>query len=86
MAYIKFNVSRITDDNGNTVMAKVKRIESDMPALETLQTNMIFNALSFKGSVRHWMELDKGILGRDILAGAETFVLDVGILNCDLIR
>lgn len=83
MGYIRFNVTRVTDSDGNGVSAKVKRIESDMPSLSTLQTNFIFNALSFKSRVRMWMELDKGVLDRDILGGAEALLLDVGILDCD---
>lgn len=85
MAYIRFNVSRITDKEGNAVTAKVKRIESDMPSLDTLQPNMIFNALSFKSRVKRWLILDEGVLDRDMLMGAETLVFDVGRLDCDLI-
>lgn len=85
MAYIRFNVSRVTDEHGNAVTAKVNRIESDMPSLDTLQPNMIFNALSFKSRVKRWLILDEGILDRDMLMGAETLVFDVGRLDCDLI-
>lgn len=83
MAYIKFNVTRVTDEQGNAVMSKVRRMESDLPNTATLQPNMIYNALSFKSRVKMWMILDKGVLDRDMLMGAEALILDTGVLDCD---
>lgn len=85
MAYIRFNLTRITDSEGNGVQAKVNRIESDMPSLTTLQPNIIFNALSMKGRVNTWLILDEGLLDRDMLKGSDYLFLDTGILDCDLI-
>ena len=84
MAYIRFNVTKITDREGKTVSAKVNRMESDLPSLATLQPNIIYNGLSFKGRVRKWLELDDGLLDRDMLAGADYLFLDKGLLDCDL--
>lgn len=83
MAYIRFNVTKITDGEGRTVSAKVNRMESDLPSLSTLQPNIIFNGLSHKGRVRKWLELDDGLLDRDMLAGADYLYLDKGLLDCD---
>lgn len=83
MAYIKFNVTQVTDGEGNPVTAKVKRMESDMVNTETYQPVMIYHALSFATKVRKWMILDKGILDRDILMGEEVMVLNRGVLDCD---
>lgn len=86
MGYIRFVVTRITDRNGYTTMSKVKRMESDLPSTSTLQPNIIYNALSFKGATKMFMALDEGVLNRDMLGGVDSLVLDTGILDCDLIR
>lgn len=83
MAYIKFNVTQITDSKGTPVTAKVNRMESNMVNTETYQPVMIYHALSFATKVRMWMVLDQGILDRDILMGEEVMILDSGVLDCD---
>lgn len=85
MAYIRFNVKRVTDEDGNTVSSRIGRIESDMPSLTTLQPNIIYNALSFNSRPVRWMMMDIGRLDRDKLGEAEALILDTGILDCDLI-
>lgn len=84
MAYIRFNVKRTTDTEGNAVYAKIGRIESDMPSLSTNQSNIIWNALSKASQVKMWLKMDIGVLDRDMLAGAEYMLLDEGVLDCDL--
>ena len=83
MAYIKFNVTQVTDGEGNPLTAKVKRMESDMINTGTYQPVMIYHAHSFATKVRKWMILDEGILDRDILMGSETMMLDCGCLDID---
>lgn len=83
MAYIRFNVKRTTDKDGNAVYAKIGRIESDMPSLSTNQSNIIWNALSKASQVKMWLKMDIGALDRDMLGYEETFALDAGMLNVD---
>jgi hypothetical protein len=83
MAYIKFNITKYTDLEGNVVNAKINRMESDLPSLVTLQPEIIYNALSKKGKVKAWMKLDTGLLDRDMLMGEEVMLFDVGVLDCD---
>ena len=86
MGYIKFNVTRVTDAQGNAVWSRIKRMESsgDMLNTKTLQSNIIYNALKFKTSVKMWMKMDEGILDRDMFGVAEAMVFDVGVLDNDL--
>lgn len=88
MGYIKLKLTKVTDESGRTVYSRYGRVESDMPSLDTLETNIIWNALSLINpkSVRLWMKFDKGILDRDMLGEAETLRLDIGILDCDLMK
>jgi hypothetical protein len=92
MAYIKFKLQRITDVEGRTVTANVKRMESDARMdngrmLDMNQPNLIYHALSFTSSViKMWLRLDIGVLDRDMLMGAEPLVIDVGILDCDTLK
>ena len=83
MGYIRFRLNRVTDSEGRTVTASIKRMESDMPA--RMSPEYIYHALARKNvaSIRMWMELDKGILDRDMLMGAEVMMLDSGVLDCD---
>lgn len=83
MAFIKFNITKYTDLEGNVINAKINRMESDLPSLATLQPEIIYNALSKKGKVKAWMKLDTGLLDRDMLMGEEVMLLDVGVLDCD---
>lgn len=83
MAYIRFNVKRTTDTEGNAIYAKIGRIESDMPSLSTNQSNIIWNALSKASQVKMWLKMDIGVLDRDMLGYEETFALDAGMLNVD---
>lgn len=46
MAYIKFTIQRRSDEQGNTIYSRIGRIESDMPWIDTLETNLIYHALS----------------------------------------
>lgn len=85
MAYIKFNITKYTDLEGNVVNAKLNRMESDLPSLATLQPEIIYNALSKKGKVKAWMKLDEGMLDRDMLMGEEAMLLDIGVLDGDFI-
>lgn len=83
MGYIRFNVTRITDASGRTITASVKRMESDMDRLSTLQPNMVYNALSFRGKVDMLMKLDEGVLDRDKLGDSEYLVIGEGLLGID---
>lgn len=83
MAYIRFNITRITDKDGITTYSRINRIESDMPSLDTIEPNIIWNALSRKGRVCTWLELDFGLLDRDLLAESSHFTLDRDMLNVD---
>lgn len=83
MGYIKFRLVRQSDASGNTQHVRVGRVESDMPSLSTLQTEMIWNSLSLSSSVRMWLELDKGILERDMLGGSGWLALDQDMLDVD---
>ena len=87
MGYIKFNVTRQTDAQGNAVWSRISRIESsdDMLNAQTLQSNIIYNALKFKTSVKMWMKLDEGVLDRDMLMGSEALMLDSGVIDNDLL-
>lgn len=67
MGFIKFNVARRTDEYGNTVYGKITRIESDMPQSSTLETNIMWHALTKLNDIRLWLKLDEGKLNRDIL-------------------
>ncbi|RHA57614.1 hypothetical protein [Bacteroides intestinalis] len=49
MGYIKFVLSRTTDEQGNTTYARISRIESDMADTSMLETNLIMHALSAPG-------------------------------------
>lgn len=49
MGYIKFVLSRTTDEQGNTTYARISRIESDMADTDLLETNLIMHALSAPG-------------------------------------
>lgn len=83
MGYIRFNITRVTDKNGVATYSKINRIESDMPTLDTIEPNIIWNAISHKGSVCRWLELDEGLLNRDLLAESSHFTLDRDMLNVD---
>lgn len=83
MAFIKFNITKYTDLEGNVINAKINRMESDLSSLATLQPEIIYNALSKKGKIKAWMKLDMGVLDRDMLMGEEVMLLDVGVLDCD---
>lgn len=83
MGYIRFNIKRVTDYDGAAVYAKISRIESDMPALDTLEPNIIWNAVSHKGRTSAWFKLDMGLLNRDLLAENSNFTLDRDMLNVD---
>ena len=85
MGYIKFNITKYTDLEGNVVNAKINRMESDLPSLSYLQPEIIYNALSHKGKVKAWLRLDIGLLDRDMLMGEDVMKLDVGVLDCDFI-
>lgn len=85
MAYIRFNLTRITDDEGRTTYARINRMESDMPTLATLEPGIIWNALSHKGSVVKWFCLDTGALDRDLLREPEPFRLDTGYTDFDFL-
>lgn len=66
MGYIKFVLTRTSDEQGNTTNARISRIESDMADTSMLETNLIMHALSAKGG--------KVEIYRE-------FILDVGILD-----
>lgn len=51
MGYIRFELTRRTDEEGNTIVATAKRLSSDLSPLETAQLSMIAHALSFRGKV-----------------------------------
>lgn len=87
MGYIKFKVSRITDGSGSTYYSRVSRIESDMPTQGTLETNLIWHALSHQGGkCETWMVVDEGVVNRDHLAMSGSLTLDSGLLNIDLMQ
>lgn len=83
MGFIKFNVSMKVDGSGDAIFSKVKRIQSDMPLLSTFESNLIFHALSHKGGMTTWLELNEGNLDIHRLHEAEYFMLDEGMLNVD---
>lgn len=84
MGYIKFNLSRITDNEGNTITAKVSRMESDMPT--RMSPIYIYHELARTraNDIRMWLKLNEGLLNRDMLGGVDSLILDVGIFDCDL--
>lgn len=70
MGYIKFVIRRISDEQGNTVNARISRIESDMADTSMLETNLIMHALSAPGGkveISTDFILDSGRLDNDIL-------------------
>lgn len=83
MACIRFNLTRITDEYGRAIQTKINRMYSDLPSLGTIETNIIWNALSKAGKVIAWLKMDVGALDRDMLGHEETFALDAGMLNVD---
>lgn len=68
MGCIKFSLRRTTDEHGNTMNARISRIESDMADTNMLELNLIMHALSAPGgkveTVRDFM-LDSGILDNE---------------------
>lgn len=85
MGYIRFKLRRITDTEGNTITASVKRMETDLP--ERMTAEYMFYELARKNTatIMLLMKLDEGVLDRDMLMGSETMLLDVGVLDCDTI-
>lgn len=83
MPYIKFRLTRMTDKDGNTVHTSLKRIGSDMDSLSNIQPNFIFHAMANYRNGISLLVLDKGVLDRDVLGGAEALLLDTGVLDCD---
>lgn len=83
MGFIKFNVSMKVDGSGDAIFSKVKRIESDMPSTQTLESALIWHALSHKGCMTTFLELDKGSLDLHKLHESEYMMLDEGMLNVD---
>lgn len=81
MSYIRFNITRTTDSNGVARYAKIGRIESDMP--NTIESNIIWNALSKMGAVAMWLKMDSGLLNRDMLGDSDVLMLDRDMLNVD---
>ena len=83
MGFIRFQLTRTTDSEGRTVNAFVKRMESDMPT--RMSPEYIFHELARTNvaAIKMWLELDKGVLDRDMMMGAEVMLLDSGVLDCD---
>ena len=83
MGYIRFQLTRTTDSEGRTVYAFINRMESDMPT--RISPEYIFHELSRTNvaSIKMWLELDKGVLDRAMMMGAEVMLLDSGVLDCD---
>ena len=81
MGYIRFNITRTTDSEGVTQYAKIGRIESDMT--NTIESNIIWNALSKMGAVAMWLKMDSGLLNRDMLGDSDVLMLDRDMLNVD---
>lgn len=83
MSYIRFRLVRSTDAGGDPIQARFKRVESDMPSLSTLETNIIWNALSKVGAAMMWLALDEGVLERDMLGESDWLKLDRDMLDVD---
>lgn len=81
MGYIRFNITRTTDSKGVARYAKIGRIESDMH--NTIESNIIWNALSKMGAVAMWLKMDSGFLNRDMLGDSDVLMLDRDMLNVD---
>ena len=87
MGYIKVEISKVTDAQGNTRSVKVRRFDSDM-GVNAYDLNRIMHSLSIpvkQEDAQMWMVLDSGILDRDKLYNREYMILDTGTLNIDYI-
>ena len=85
MGYIKLELTKVTDANGRSTSAKIRRFDSDM-GVESYDLNRILHSLTAPSDkVEMWMILDSGILDRDKLKGREYMILDSGTLEIDYI-
>lgn len=87
MSYIKIKIPLIeTDANGVTTHARIKRMESDMPAVSTEALQLILHALSAPGMHEDGpapLMLAVGKLASPMwyLGGSSPFTLGVGALG-----
>ena len=81
MGYIKFELSNVTDNQGRSTSAKIRRMYSDME-IGSYDLNRILHSLSAPmQEVEMWMVLDEGVLDRDKLYNREFMILDTGTLD-----
>lgn len=83
MGYIKFRLERYSDSEGRTIHTVMKRVESDMDSLKTLQPNFLMHAMANYRVIQMFLRMDEGVLDRDMLMGAEPMMVDTGVLDCD---
>ena len=85
MGYIKLELTKVTDANGRSTSAKIRRFSSDM-GVESYDLNRILHSLTAPTEkVEMWMTLGEGVLDRDKLKGREYMILDSGELNIDFV-
>lgn len=81
MGYIRFNITRVTDNDGRATQTNIKRMESDIS--NALESERIWNAMTFVGAIKKWLRMDEGLLDRDMLGDSDWFTLDRDMLNVD---